>query len=348
LNPVLEQLSFMSKIVGLRKLLRMRRKHAVGLKFVRGYVTTRCFWALMNAGLLDHLLEKKSVDIADFAKGNGLDAEALSAVCEYLDRIKVLNYENGRCSLEPMGATLLEESRGLFDLLYGYEPVFRELDGMIRSEKKYGKDIKRRSEAIARGSGRLGRQLPFLAARELVHSHGFGRILDLGCGDLEFSFMLCEKPDIICFGVDKDAETVQCAMRRLSDTGHSGRITVSIGDMFDVEDLAGRFPDIDAITAIDVFHEYLSDGPDAVVGLLKGLKTNFPNTRLVVAEFFNIPRQWLRRFPSATVEHHLFHSLTNQEILPIEGWIEIFEMGGYKVVDKKLLHAIGHGYYVLG
>ena len=160
--------------------------------------------------------------------------------------------------------------------------------------------------------------------------------------------MLCEKPDIICFGVDKDAETVQCAKRRLSVTGHSGRITVSIGDMFDVEDLAERFPDIDAITAIDVFHEYLSDGPDAVVGLLKGLKTNFPNTHLVVAEFFNIPRQWLRRFPSATVEHHLFHSLTNQKTHSIEEWIEIFEMGGYKVVDKKLLHAIGHGYYVLG
>jgi hypothetical protein len=34
-------------------------------------------------------------------------------------------------------------------------------------------------------------------------------------------------------------------------------------------------------------------------------------------------------------------------ILPVAGWIELFEKGGYSVVDKKLLHAIGHGYFVL-
>lgn len=348
MNPVLEQLGFMSRVAGLRNLLRMRKKHSLGLDFIRGYVATRCLWTLMNTGLLDELLEKASVDIADFVERKGLAAEVINPVCEYLDGIRILNYENGRCSLEPMGATLLEEPRGLFDLLYGYEPVFRELDGMMLAEKEYGKDIKRRSEAVARGSGRLGRQLPFLAVRELVYSHGFRRILDLGCGDLEFSFLLCEKPDIICFGIDKDVATVEYARRRLSETKYKGQITVSIGDMFEVASLAERFPDIDAITAIDVFHEYLSEDPDKVIGLLRELKANFPNTHLVLAEFFKIPRRWLRRFPTTTLEHHLFHSLTNQAILPVEQWIEVFEKGGYEVVEKKLLHAIGHGYFVLG
>ncbi len=347
MNPVLEQIGFMNKIVGLRNLMGARKKHSLGLKYIRGYVATRCLWTLTNAGFLDELLEKGSVEVPDFAQRNALDAHVLEPVCEYLDGIKILNYENGRCSLEQMGATLLKEPRGLFDLLYGYEPVFHELDEMLRSEKKSGRDVKRRSEAVARGSGRLGRQLPFFAVRELVRLHQFTRILDLGCGDLEFIFMLCEMPDITCFGIDNDAETVEYAERRLNDSQHAGRVTVSLGDMFEAQSLAERFPDIDAITAIDVFHEYLSEGTDKIVRLLKDLKTHFPNACLVAAEFFKIPRQWLRRIPTATLEHHLCHSLTNQEILPIAQWLEVFEKGGYEIVEKKLLHAVGHAYFVL-
>ena len=347
MNPILEQIMFMNRIVGLGKLRKIRKKHALGLKFVRGYMATHCMWTLMNAGLLDELLEKKNVELKEFAGRNGLDAEVLSAVCEYLDGIRVLNFKNGRCMLEPKGTALLEEPRGLFDLLYGYEPVFSQLDEMARSAKVYGKDVTRRSEAVAKGSGELGRQMPFLAVRELTYSHGFGRVLDLGCGDLEFLFLLSEKPDILCFGIDNDAETIEYARKRLSDAGLEGRVKVSQGDMFEVEELARKHPDVDAITAIDVFHEYLSEGPEKVIGLLKKLKGHFPETHLVVGEFFKISRAWLRRIPTTTLEHHLFHSLTNQKILPIAQWIEVFEKAGFEIVEKKLLHAIGHGYFVL-
>lgn len=348
MNPVLEQIMFMNKVVGLGNLLKTRKKHSLGLGHVRGYVVTRCLWSLMNTGLLDTILENGSVEIEDFAKSRGLDLEVLRSVCEYLDGIKVLNYSDGRCSLESAGAILLEEPRGLFDLLYGYEPIFRELDEMLLGTKTYGRNVTRRSEAVARGSGALGRQFPFLAVRELVFSHGFSRVLDLGCGDLEFLFLLCEKPDIICFGVDYDAEVVELARQRLKNSDCDNKITVSLTDMFDVEALAARYPGADAITAIDVFHEYFRDGPDKVIGLLKELKKHFPQTHLVLAEFFMIPRSWLRRIPTITLEHHLFHSLTHQATLSLEQWEDIFEKGGYKIVEKKLVHAIGHGYYVLG
>jgi len=347
MNPVLEQLKFMNKIVGLGRLMKMRRKHSLGLKYIRGYATTTCLWSLMNTGLLDEIREKDSVDIEEFAGRNHLDKEVLDSVCEYLDGIKVLNYTGGRCSLEKKGMTLLEEPRGLFELLYGYEPVFHELENMMRQRTTYGQDITRHGKAVARGSGRLGRQLPFLAVREIIFSLGHRRILDLGCGDLEFLFLLCEQSDLTCFGIDNDREALEYAEKRLKESNHDAHITVSYGDMFEVEALAEKYPNIDAITAIDVLHEYLHDGPETVINLLKKFKTHFPNTHLITAEFFKLPRVWLRRIPTSTLEHHLFHSLTRQTILPIGNWIKVFEKAGYKIVEKKLLHSIGHGYFVL-
>ena len=68
MNPVLEQLRFMNKLVGFRKLRMMRKRHSLGLKYVRGYVTTQCMWNLMNVGLLDELLERGSVELEEFAR----------------------------------------------------------------------------------------------------------------------------------------------------------------------------------------------------------------------------------------------------------------------------------------
>ena len=70
-------------------------------------------------------------------------------------------------SLDKLGRSLLDDPRGSFELTHGYQPILYNLDGMLRGEKKYRRDVNRLGEFIARGSGRLGLQLPFPVIKHL-------------------------------------------------------------------------------------------------------------------------------------------------------------------------------------
>jgi len=117
--------------------------------------------------------------------------------------------------------------------------------------------------------------------------------------------------------------------------------------MFDVDELRRRWGDAEALTAIDVFHEYLSEGDSRIRQLLEQLREAFPNSALVVAEFCLQPRERLRRRPTAFAEHHLFHQLTNQVILPAHRWRTLFGEAGYEVVIERVFDIVGHGYFAL-
>ena len=91
------------------------------------------------------------------------------------------------------------------------------------------------------------------------------------------------------------------------------------------------------------------DGATAeqVVKLLAGLKAAFPNALLVVGEFCKQSHESLRKRPTAFLEHHLFHQLTNQRIESAARWREIFARAGLTIREEKVFDLVGHGYFVL-
>jgi hypothetical protein len=311
-------------------------------------VTCCAFWALLNEGFLDELHEKGELALDEYARGRNLDPSVLTSICEYLDVVKVLDLKNGRCSLGPLGETFLQEPRGTFDLLFGYEPVFFNLGGLLAKKKIYGKDVARRGDFIAKGSGELGVQLPFPMMTGFAKQYGVSKVLDLGCGDLEFLFALCrEVPQARCWGIDNSEDAVNYARQKLSGSDCASRIQLAHLDMFDIDGVRGFAPDVDGITAVDVFHEYLSDGPERIREYLSRLKDAFGGARLLVAEFCRQPHERLKKNPTGFLEHEFFHNLTNQTILPADDWVRLFRNAGFKIVDKQVFDLVGHGYFVL-
>ena len=343
----LQQIIGLSRLFGLRTLLRRKRRHDQALPHLRGYVLTQVLWALTQEGFLDRLAVTGKLSVAAYAQERNLAGHVLESLCVYLDALKLVDYEDGTCLPRRRLLDLLAEPRGVFDLAYGYEPIFAALPALLAGTKQVGKDVTRRGDYIAKGSGELGRQLPFPVMCDLIRGLSAKRVLDLGCGDLEFLMLLAEELPVQCVGIDKDHAAVAYAEKRLREGSFADRIEVSETDMFAVGELRRRWGDADVLTAIDVFHEYLFEGESRIRGLLQDLCRAFPHSALVVAEFCLQPRERLRRQPTAFVEHHLFHDLTNQVIVPAARWRTLFRAGGYDVAAERVFDIVGHGYFLL-
>lgn len=336
------------RLLGLPKSVRVKRRFAEALPYVRGYAVCSCLWALLETGVLDRLLAPGPVAVDALLAGGRLDRRVLESILSYLDGLSLVRVEGGQVRAMPKLRRLMDEPRGFFELTYAYEPIFAALRDLLAGQARYGQDVQRLGKYVGRGSGQLCRTLPYPVLADMLRRHGARAVLDLGCGDLAFLLFLCGAvPGVRAIGVDVDAPTVAYAREVLAEAACADRIQVHRADMFDLQALARDHPEVDAVTAVDAYHEYLGQGEGKVVGLLKQLKAQFPRALLYVGEFCKQPHEKLRRSPTAFLEHHLYHDLTNQTIGTAERWRAMFAAAGLEIVEEKVFDIVGHGYFVL-
>ena len=336
------------RLLGLGKCVRLKRRFDEALPFVRGYAVCSCLWALLEAGALDRLLESESVEVDSLRGDLRLDGHILESILSYLDGLSLVRVEGGRVRALKKLRRLMAEPRGFFELTYAYEPIFARLGDLLRGAVKYPEGVQRLGKYVGRGSGQLCRTLPYPVLADMLRRHHARCVLDLGCGDLAFLFFLCEMlPQVRAIGIDVDGPTAAYAREILAGAPWAERIEVREADMFHPEEIAREHPEVDAITAVDTYHEYLAEGEEKVVGLLRRLRQEFPRALFYVGEFCKQPHKKLRRRPTAFLEHHLYHDLTNQTIAEAPRWRAMFAAAGLKIVEEKVFDIVGHGYFVL-
>ncbi len=347
---MIRQIFRIIRLLGFGRAIKMKKRHEKGLAFVRGYAATQCWWALTHNGFLDELHHRGFADFRAFAKEHSLAPDVLEAVLEYLEGIGLLERSGEIVRLTNKGRDLLAEPRGLFDLLWAYESCFRNLPDLLAGSKAYGRDVHRDVTWVGIGSGRLCEQLPYPVMRRMVLEHGRRMVLDLGCGDLALLSGLCRMDrEIRCHGIDCSADMVQFNRKELGKQDFEGRLTVQQADMFHLPPLlaGSELPPVDCITACDTFHEYLGNQEGQLIELLKSLKARFPGAIFVIGEFCKQDAGWLRRHPTASLEHHLFHELSLQKIGTARQWRDIFQKAGLSILEEEVFDMIGHGYFAL-
>jgi ubiquinone/menaquinone biosynthesis C-methylase UbiE len=318
---------------GLKKTLEVKKSSDLAKSFLQGFVASHVIFTLFNVGFFDEC-KKKNVNIKLFCKKNGLDERILCSLCDYLYSLKILKRKGHIYSLDSKGRMIADMSRGFFDVWYAYHPVLYNLESIVKRKKLYGRDVVRREEYVAKGSGEIGRLLVFPLVAKIIQRYRFQKVLDLGCGNAEFLISLCKSnPNLLGYGIDISREVVVCAKSRIKKENLNSRIKIYKGDVFEIDKIANKL-DIDVLTSFFMLHEFLFKGKKKIIKFFEKCK-KFKGKYLIVCEYSKRPDQELRKKPTLNIEYQMIHTSTSQGLISREEWKKLFEEVGFTIVEEK-------------
>lgn len=328
-----------ARVVGLGPMLRLFRAHRLGwTSTIRGFYTTRMMQALFNVGFFDEMQQKGSVRVGSFAASYDLDAEILQSLCDSLLALRILKREGLDYSLDSKGRVLAEVARGWFDGVYGYEEIYHSLEAMLRKEKAYGREVQRRPDFVAKGSGEMEKRIYFPLAIDVINRGDYRKVLDLGCGDGTFLMELCRSnPEVTGYGIDIAPEAIADGREITRAAGLEGRIHLFVEDVGKVGEIPEELRGMDVATTFFVLHEILFSGADPVIQLLQGYRRVFPDVPLMVFEVIRPTPDDMRKRPGMAVEYLLQHDLSHQKLVTREEWRELFRAAGFTSIEERYL-----------
>lgn len=341
------QLYNLAKIIGIKKMLTMGNVHNDIRKYMRNYMMTQCILALDEIGFIECLQKHKWVDFIRFACENKIDKEYLESVCEYLYVLNVFEKIGNKYGQSDCGRKIIGLSKGAFYFIHAYAPLFENLSSLMKNEKKYKKDVFRREKYVAEATAEVAQWIPIPVVKNMIVKHRFKNVLDLGCGSARFLIKLCEDNDLTCFGIDISEESINCGKDLIEKNNMQKRISLMIGDIFNLELSDEIVRRIDVVTSMYVLHEFLHKDKGVVIKLLTNMKKNFQDKYLLVCELCRQPVESLRSNPTAIAEHHLFHAISKQGLITSDEWSEIFTKAGYACVEEQHFDFAGQTYFLL-
>jgi ubiquinone/menaquinone biosynthesis C-methylase UbiE len=287
---------------------------------------------------MDELASGKAVDVASFAKREGLDSSILQALCDYGYELGYLDRTDGGYTLSDDGAMVDHVLKGALLSVHAYGEIFANLEPLLRGQMAYGEDVHRRSKYVAIGSGYSAKLLAIPAVTKLLLEKHRTRILDLACGDAAFLINMCtSSPQFSGYGVDIAPEAIEAGNRMLAHLGLQERVHLVVADMFAMDTSFQDVGQVDATTCIYALHEFLSDDNQRLLELLRKYRGRFPGVPLVVCEVIRHSPQELRQKPGGVMEIQLLHALSNQRLATRAEWHDIFRQAGFRSITENYM-----------
>lgn len=338
-----------TRILGPRRLLELRRARDIGfVGIVRGHWTTRVLTTLLNVGFLDDLLDKGPFNLDDYSATRNFDPVILRAMCDYLVALRMLERQDSAYAANARGRFVVQRLRGLFESVYAYEDLIYNLEPLLKTQMKWGRDVHRKVQYMARGSGAGGRLFTFPLAIRLIEERGFKRVLDLACGDAAFLRQLCRTlPSVTGYGIDIEPIAIEEARGEVQRSGLEGRIHLVAEDIYRIGEVASQLRGVDAVTSFYGFQEFLALGRGRLLDMLREYRNTFPGVTFVVCEVPKYSPEELRGGPQGVVWYQLFHALSGQSLATRNEWMALWHDAGFRQIEEKYLDFARTVFYLL-
>jgi 2-ketoarginine methyltransferase len=309
-----------------------------------GYARAYIIFSLLDTGVFDALKGHKKTS-SQLANECNLNSYLLDGVLNYLTYADVvLEKEHDSYFFTEKGLEYIFSDKIAtisYGAVGGYSCLFTNLTASLKNEVKYGDDFIRQGDFVAISSQVTGGG-NYKWITDKLSELGVETVLDLGCGTAGVLTEYCRiNPNINGIGVDISEGAINEATKIVAENNLSDRIKLVVGDITKPETYESQAGKFQAINGVMVFHEFLREGEDYMVNLLKDMKSKFPGTYLFLGEVDIYSDAEIRALDIPDRTHFLFyqyviHALTWQGMpMHKEKWIDIMERAGLEIVEVK-------------
>jgi SAM-dependent methyltransferase len=341
----LKDLLSLIRVIGIKTFVNLTRSLKQNTPYFRGFFVSSCVGTLLKTHFFEELSANSKIDLGEFCKKNNYDIYFLRGICNYLVSVDLLDLDGDTYKMKK--SFHLNYSIGGYQFINAYYSVFENLGNLLSKQKRYGAEINRDIKYVTAGSAETERVIPYPYAKRLIKKYKCKSVLDLGCGNGEFLIFLSDVLSEKSYGVDISNTAVQDAINNIAEHDLSESINVFQADILNLGDRINVRTD--ALTLLYILHELVGQEGDTggIIRLLESLRTSFPGSKLIVLEALKYTTPFLRKAKSFLVEHHLFHLMSRQTLLPFGDWKNIFLKSGYNILEAIELRIVGQGFFVL-
>ena len=313
----------------------------------RGYAISFLLYSFHESGVFDSLKSLNAKSANQIAKEKNLNLEALQHGLNFLaasdnsikrigNKYKLTTLGKNRFYSNQVRAMSLGAVGAYHILLTNY------LD-TLKNKKKYGKDFLRDGALVAKSSVLTGgANYPWVANK--LKKLNVDTVVDLGCGSGDIIIDFCKRQKTFKgIGLDISRSALKVAKSNVKKNKITSKIDLILGDMKNPSSYSSKLKSRNnklAFNAIMALHEFLVDGEQAVIKILKKMKKKFPGSYLILGEFNKCTHNEFQKMPIYERMHMLFyqeiiHGLTDQGLASFSQWKRIFKKSGVKLIDYK-------------
>lgn len=328
------------------------------------YVEAQALFHLNQVGAFVTLLKEGPLASDELAQRLGLVPGILAALLEYVAGVDELLAQDsqGRFFVTDYGKQVFERFGrqdqdgerhiNLFDVRVGaYGPVWGALEGMLRGELVYGRDVQRKGQYAAEATYKISPRMAPMVIR-FTQEFGIERLVEIGVPTGLLAYIAGQIPSVELIGLDIDDQALREAKERSLATG-AGRIRFQKGNVFDVEPWFSEVdgPKRGAFVTVHM-HELASVGLDAIAKMIQDLSRRFAGWHLLALEQDRLPLTDRTRLPrdqwlygqSNVLIHHL---IRNARILTRDEWLALFNSKSSRVVAVQEVGYLGYSGYII-